>query len=179
MPGYFKTYPAVYATISDYYRGEAQNIVKEAAAKTIEYNALVDKVKNLTNTPENQEVAKQLGAEIEAKDKEIKAKDLLIKGYIERAMDALARAYKVAKDDTPVAKKYKQDLYTDLQELYRQRFDNVAGLDQWVAASTAKPFPDPTSTVQPVSDEPATTTTTVNTTATPAGNGNGTVAKKP
>jgi len=180
MPGYFKGYPPVYVTISDFYRDEALNIVKESSAKTAEYNALVEQVKNLDpKAPGAEEKAKELDAQIKVKDAEIKAKDALIKGYIERAMDALARAHKVAKDGTPAEKQYKEGLYKDLQGLYKQRFDKDAGLPEWVAATTAKPLPDPTSTVQPVAEETTTTTTS----AAPAGNGNGAngtaVAKKP
>jgi hypothetical protein len=161
IPGYFKNYAPVYVTISDYYRGEAANILKEYAALTNEYNALVDQVKKLGNTPEDQEKAKQLDTEIKAKDVQIKAKEALVNGYIERAMDALARAYSVAKDTTPAEKTYKDGLYKDLQEMYNNRFPaKPAGLKDWIAAATAKPLPDPTSTVQPVSDEPVTTTTT-------------------
>lgn len=183
MPGYFKGYPPVYATISDYYRAEAGNIVKEAAAKTTEYNALVDQVKKLDPNAEGAEQkAKDLDAQIKAKDAEIKAKDALIKGYIERAMDALARAHKAAKDTTPAEKEYKNNLYKALQELYKQRFEKEVGLNEWVAATTAKPLPDPNSTVQPVVEE-STTTTTTTTSAAPAGNGSGAngaaVAKKP
>jgi hypothetical protein len=180
-PGYFKTYAPVFVTISDYYRDEAENIGKEIVKITTEYNGLVDSVKKLGNTPEDQEKAKQLDTDIKAKDVQIKAKEALYNGYVERAMDALARAHKVAKDTTPAEKTYKEALYKDLQAMYNRRFPSKpAGLNEWVAATTAKPLPDPTSTVQPVSDEPATTTTTVNTTAAPAGNSNGTtVAKKP
>jgi hypothetical protein len=174
LPGYFKGYAPVYVTISDYYRDEAANIVKESATKTSEYNALVEEVKKLdANAPGAKEKAEQLAVQIEAKDKEIKAKDALIKGYIERAMDALARAHKVAKDGTPAEKQYKEALYKDLQNLYKQRFEKEAGLNEWVAATTAKPFPDPTSTVQPVVEETTTTTTTTSTTGTGAANGTG------
>lgn len=183
MPGYFKSYPPVYVTISDFYRDEALNIVKESSAKTAEYNALVDQVRKLDPNAEGaKEKAEQLAQQIEAKDKEIKAKDALIKGYIERAMDALARAHKVAKETTQAEKDYKANLYKGLQELYKQRFEKEVGLNEWVAATTAKPLPDPTSTVQPVVEE-ATTTTTTTTSAAPAGNGSGAngaaVAKKP
>ena len=95
-------------------------------------------------------------------------------------MDALARAHKVAKDTTPAEKEYKNNLYKGLQDLYKRRFEKEVGLNEWVAATTAKPFPDPTSTVQPVVEEATTTTTT--TSAAPAGNSgaNGAaVAKKP
>lgn len=125
--------------------------------------------------------ATRLDGEIKAKDAQIKAKEALYNGYVERAMDALARAYKAAKDTTPAEKTYKDALYKDLTALYNRRFPTKpTGLNDWVSTATAKPLPDPTSTVEPISDEPATTTTTVNTTAAPTGNGNGTtVAKKP
>jgi hypothetical protein len=180
IPGYFKNYAPVYVTISDYYRDEAEGIGKEIVTLTNEYNGLVDTVKKLGSTPEDQEKAKQLDTDIKAKDAQIKAKEALYNGYVERAMDALARAHKAAKDTTPAEKTYKDALYKDLQAMYNRRFPTKpAGLNEWVTATTAKPLPDPTSTVQPVSDEPA-TTTTVNTTAAPAGNSNGTsVAKKP
>lgn len=180
-PGYFKTYAPVFVTISDYYRDEAENIGKEIVKITTEYNALVDEVKKLPSTPEGGERAKVLDGEIKAKDVTIKAKEALYNGYVERAMDALARGHKAAKDTTPAEKTYKDALYKDLQAMYNRRFPTkAAAFNEWVTATTAKPLPDPTSTVQPVSDEPATTTTTVNTTASPAANGTGTaVAKKP
>ena len=171
MGGYFKTYPPVYATISDYYLAEADNIGKEIVAKTTEYNGLVEKVKSApAGTTEEQ--IKELDAQIKAKDVEIKAKEALYKGYVERAMDALARAHKVAKDTTPAEKEYKANLYKGLQDLYKRRFEKEVGLNEWVAATTAKPFPDPTSTVQPVVEE-STTTTTTSTTGTGAANGTG------
>jgi hypothetical protein len=179
-PGYFKNYAPVYVTISDYYRDEAEKIGLEIVAVTKEYNGLVDQVKKLAPGSDPAE-ATRLDGEIKAKDAQIKTKEALYNGYVERAMDALARAYKAAKDTTPAEKAYKEALYKDLQALYNRRFPTKpAGLNDWVTATTAKPLPDPSSTVQPVSDEPATTTTTVNTTASPAGNVNGTaVAKKP
>jgi hypothetical protein len=179
IPGYFKNYAPVYVTISDYYRDEAENIGKEIVKVTNEYNSLVDQVKKLDST--KVEEAKALDVQIKAKDVEIKAKEALYNGYVERAMDALARGHKAAKDTTPAEKTYKDALYKDLQGMYNRRFPSKpAGLNEWVTAATAKPLPDPSSTVQPISDEPATTTTTVNTTAAPSTNGNGaTVAKKP
>jgi hypothetical protein len=176
MAGYFKTYPPVYVTISDYYLTEADNIGKQIVTLTTEYNALVEKVKQIKpEDPAGPELAKQLDGEIKAKDAEIKAKEALYKGYVERAMDALARAHKVAKDTTPAEKEYKNNLYKGLQDLYKRRFEKEVGLNEWVAASTAKPFPDPTSTVQPVVEETTTTTTTSTTgTGTGVGAANGT-----
>ena len=174
LGGYFKTYPPVFATISDYYLAEADNIGKEIVALTTQYNGMVEQVKQIKPTDADAEQkAKDLDAQIKAKDVEIKAKEALYKGYLERAMDALARAHKVAKETTPAEKDYKANLYKGLQDLYKRRFEKEVGLSEWVAAATAKPLPDPTSAVQPVSDEPATTTTTG--TGTGVGAANGTV----
>lgn len=174
MAGFFKNYAPVYVTISDYYRDEAENIGKEIVTLTNEYNALVDKVKNLPSGEASAEEAKRLDGEIKAKDVQIKAKEALYNGYVERAMDALARAHKVAKDATPAEKTYKDALYKDLQAMYNRRFPSKpAGLNEWVATTTARPLPDPTSAVQPVSDEPATTTTTGTGTGVGAANGTG------
>jgi hypothetical protein len=159
--GFYKNYAPVFATISDYYRDEAENIGKEIVKLTTEYNALVDTVKKLPPGDASAAEATRLDGEIKAKDAQIKAKEALYNGYVERAMDALARAYKAAKDTTEPEKKYKAALYTDLQALYNRRFPNkAAGLNDWVTATTAKPLPDPSSTVEPISDEPVTTTTT-------------------
>lgn len=177
MAGFYKTYAPVYVTISDYYREEAENIGKEIVTLTNEYNAMVDKVKNLPAGADSAAEATRLDGEIKAKDVQIKAKEALYNGYVERAMDALARAHKVAKDTTPAEKTYKDALYKDLQAMYNRRFPSKpAGLNEWVTATTAKPLPDPTSTVQPVTDEPATTTTTGGTSV---GTGAATAKAKP
>ncbi len=173
IPGYFKNYAPVFVTISEYYRDETEGIGKEIVTLTTEYNGMVDQVKKLGNTPEDQEKAKQLDTDIKAKDVQIKAKEALFNGYVERAMDALSRAWKAAKDTTPAEKTYKDALYKDLQGLYKRRYNKDVGLNEWVAATTAKPLPDPSSTVQPVSDEPATTTTTGAGTGVGAGTGTG------
>ena len=174
IPGYFKSYAPVYVTISDYYRDEAENIGKEIVTLTKEYNTLVDTVKKLPAGEASAAEATRLDGEIKAKDAQIKAKEALYNGYVERAMDALARAYKAAKDTTPAEKTYKDALYKDLTALYNRRFPTKpTGLNDWVSAATAKPLPDPSSTVQPISDEPATTTTSTTTTNPSVGMGTG------
>ena len=77
----------------------------------------------------------------------------------------------MAKSDTPANKTYKDALYKTLQETYKRRFDKLDGLDAYVSSAVAKPLPNPTSEVTPVSDpEPAKTTgsTAPATTAPPA-----------
>jgi uncharacterized protein YxeA len=88
------------------------------------------------------------------------AKYALEKGYAERGADAYARAYKIIKDDAKVPKDYKDLVFSRLQQLYKFRNnDKTDGLDTYVASIMSKPFPNPTSAVEPIKDEPATTTT--------------------
>ena len=155
MPGFRKNYSPVYATIGDFYIAEAAPIGAQIAD-------LIAKQKAATTDEEKEKI-----------DVEIKAKVALFNGYTERALDAYGRAWNIAKDTTPEEKKYKEGLLLTVKDLYKRRFDKDAGAEQWVATSIAKPLPDPTSAVQPVSDpEPTTTTTT--TTGVGAANGTGT-----
>lgn len=117
----------------------------------------------------NGEVAKLIAAQKaaptdEAKfqmEPQIKSTIALLNGHAERALDAYSRAYKVAKNDTPANKTYRDELYKNLTVLYKGRFDKVDGLDTYIASLVMKPMPNPTSEVTPVTDpEPATTTTT-------------------
>ena len=96
------------------------------------------------------------------------------RGYADRAIDAYARAYKLAKDDKTTKKEYTDGLYNKLTELYKFRYDNkTEGIDAFVATVQSKPLPDPATPITPVKVDipaPATTPTTGTTTppATPA-----------
>jgi hypothetical protein len=70
----------------------------------------------------------------------------LERGYMERIVDAYARASKLAR--TPATK----DAWLKLaQNFYKFRFnDDMSNFDKWVSESTAKPFTDPTTPVTPV-----------------------------
>ena len=78
-------------------------------------------------------------------------------------MDSYARAHKAygAKTDN-YSKTRKDEVYKELQALYKRRFDKDAGLDTYMATTVAKPLPNPTTEVTPVveSDAPAATSTT-------------------
>lgn len=157
-PGFRKDFNGVYATIAGYYTSERTPIAaeiktlldKQAAATTDEDKAMIEE--------------------------EIKPKVALFNGYTERIIDALGRAHKLTTGTDQASKDYKAKLYQEMLAQYELRFEKKDGLDSWVTASTAKPLPDPTAPVQPVSDEkPAATTTTGGGTATPAA----AVAKKP
>lgn len=141
--GRYKEDPRIYGTIGDYYV-EQGSPIGEDIAKKIAARGKDDPAEVLAQ-----------------KEAEIKTQIALFNGYTERALDAYSRAHKAAKSDTPAAKAYKDNLYKIMQGLYKRRFDKDAGLDAYVASTLAKPFPNPTSEVTPVSDpEPATTTTT-------------------
>lgn len=85
----------------------------------------------------------------------------LQKGYADRAVDAYARAYKVASND-PANKTYKDSLLNRVKELYAIRFNkDMTGFDAYMASVMNKPLVDPTTAVVPVVEAaPATTGTT-------------------
>ena len=130
-----KTDPFVYQTIGAWYLDEAIRLDAERVAKT--------KAANNTDTPET---IAQLG---------------VVKGYVNRSIDAYARAYKLASAPGGDAKR-KQALYDKLKELYAFRYDGkTEGIDAFVATVMNNPMPDPMTEVTPVVEAaPATTTTT-------------------
>ena len=96
----------------------------------------------------------------------------LEKGYAERGADAYARTYKIIKDDAKVPKDYKDLVFSRLQQLYKFRNDDKAdGLDTYVASIMSKPFPNPTSAVEPIKEEVPTATTTPTTPSNSTTNG--------
>jgi hypothetical protein len=86
----------------------------------------------------------------------------------DRAIDAFARAYKIAKDSPKLPQSVKDARRKDLEEVYKARNKNqTTGLDALVASVMTKPLPDPTSPVTPVIEDTTTTTGATGTT-TPA-----------
>jgi hypothetical protein len=85
------------------------------------------------------------------------------KGYVDRAIDGYARAYKLAAND----QKRKDALYGKLKELFAFRYDGVTtGIDPFVATVMNNPLPDPMSEPTPVKEAiPATTSGTSGATA--------------
>jgi len=140
MPGLHKDDPYAYATIAGYYADEAGRLGKEYAEK-VKTDAPLP-----TDTPE-------VAAE---KDKKLKEAEGMLKGYLDRAIDAYGRAWKA----TPATDKNKDALYKTVQDLYKLRFQKSDGIDAFIASTTAKPMPDPTSTVTPVLEAEPTNTTT-------------------
>lgn len=131
-----KNDPVVYQAIGAWYLDEALRIDKERAA--------IVKAAGDKDTPES---LAMIG---------------LQKGYADRAIDAYARTYKIAKADKTQKIEYTNGLYTKLKDLYAFRYDNkTTGIDEFVASVQSKPLPDPTTPITPVKEEaPATTTPT-------------------
>ncbi|NOT49195.1 MAG: hypothetical protein HOP17_15810 [Acidobacteria bacterium] len=168
----YKDEPRVYATIGDYYVTEKNKIGAEI-------QALIEKQKAAPTDEEKEKF-----------EAEIKGKVGLFNGYLERALDSFGRAHKVASTTSPADKTYKDALLKTVQDLYKQRFEKETGMTEFIAATIAKPFPNPTSEVTPVIDpEPVTTTSTTGTSPAaasgtaaatkPAANGKTATATKP
>jgi hypothetical protein len=133
-----KSDPSVYQTIGAWYLDEA---IKMDTARRAKITAAGDK--------DTDETLEMLANQ---------------KGYADRAIDAYARAYKLAKDNN-AKKDYTDNLYARLTELYKFRYDgNIAGIDAFVATVQSKPMPDPSTAVTPVKEEVAPTTTSTTTT---------------
>ena len=141
-----KTNPLVYGAIGDYYFAEVQKLAEEVKAMIVARNAL---------TTDEEKVAK---------DAEIAAKEGLLKAYAERGVDAYARAYKNTKADA-ASKAYRDGLYNNVKTLYNVRFEKETGVDEFIASTTQKPMPNPTSEVTPVVVEPPTASETSTDTA--------------
>ncbi len=155
--GRYKEDPRIFGTIGDYY---------------VEQGGPIGEKIRIEIEGRKQEDTAEVLAQKEAS---IKALIALFNGYTERALDAYSRAHKVAKSDTPAAKAYKDNLYKIMQGLYKRRFEKETGLDAYVATTLAKPFPNPTSEVQPISDpDPVVTTTSTTGPGTGVGAANGT-----
>jgi hypothetical protein len=133
-PGRNQAEPRVYTSIGTYYLEHVDSLGKEIAQMIAERSA---------DDPDD------VRTEKEAK---IDAKIALQKGYQERALDALGRGHKLAKEDTAANKQLKAQIYNALQGLYESRFEKKDGLDRWLATALAKPMPNPTSEVAPVED---------------------------
>jgi len=85
---------------------------------------------------------------------ETKADEALLNGYLDRGIDAYARAYSSANSTNSQA--YKDALHKRLEGLFDSRHDgNHDGIDKFVAGVMNNPFPDPTTPVKPVVEPPA------------------------
>jgi hypothetical protein len=139
--------PSPYALIANYYIDQLNTVVEE-----------IDALKKQQDKPGITE------DEIKALVEQIKAKVAMSNGITERIADAYARAYKVSTDAA-----YKAKMKTNLDQAYFRRFGKNEGVDAWMSSATARPFVDPTTPIQPISDpEPAKTSTSGETATTSA-----------
>ncbi len=121
----------IYNIIALWYRGKAIQIGKERLALDFDVE-------------ENVAIGKQ--------------KLAMEKGYADRAIDAFARAYKLASADKDVTAERKQSIYKDLKELVGFRYDQPADVERktdksindYVAAVTKNPLPNPAAEVAPI-----------------------------
>lgn len=138
-PGAFRNEPRLYATMGQYYIDEAGPI-GTAIAELIRA----------------QEEAKT-EAEKEKLDAEIRPKIALYKGYLERSLDALSRAYRVVDDKIASEKTLKGQVYKALQFAYSRR-EPAIPLDKWIADAGTRALANPATDVTPVYDpEPSPT----------------------
>ena len=72
-------------------------------------------------------------------------------GYADRAIDAYARAYKLAVANQKASQPYKEGILKKLQELVDFRFDGKRdGIEAFINDVETHPFPDPSIAVNPV-----------------------------
>jgi len=152
----------IYRTIGNYYIDEFKRLETE---KNAAYDVL-------TKLPSTTDPA--------FPDAEKKYKDLvaLQKGYMERVMDAVARAYKVAVNAKEPAA-YQNAQLTLAKQFYGFRNGETPKVpfESWLS-SLPTSFPDPTSAVAPIVEaEPTTAPTAMTTTETPASTGTDTRAR--
>lgn len=148
MPSFYKAtqvksatqnFPIIYELIGSQYYDQVAKLDQERV-----------KIQEANNKQDNEESLKIFALE---------------KGYAERGADAYARAYKLVKDDAKQPKAYKDLIFNRLQQLYKFRHDDKTdGLDAYVASISSKPFPNPTTPVEPIKEEPTATNSNNSTT---------------
>jgi hypothetical protein len=143
--GETKSRPDAFEPVGAYYFEDVKKLADEV-------QKMIKEQTDMPATATDEERAK--------KDAEIKAKIAILNGTTERAMDAYSRAYTLAKAN-PKTKPYADGLYKQLQALYNVRFQKTDGLDTYISSTVAKPMPDPTSAITPVSDPEPTATAPV------------------
>ena len=112
------------------------------------YQKLVDKVKT----------REALDKTDETNIPEIKKSLAFEKGYAERAMDAYARAYKLAQTDSKVNAKTKANLFADLKKLFAFRYNDPKdaslksdiNIKSYVAVIDKRTMPNPETEVKPI-----------------------------
>lgn len=117
-----------------------------------ELNKLVEQIQNKAKDQKDTdppEVAQQ-------KVDEIKKLVAMSNGTAERAMDAFSRAFTLGKNAA-----YKAKMKKNVQDAYKLRFAKEDGVEAWITSAVTKPFPNPATPIQPITDpEPVKTDAT-------------------
>jgi len=132
-----KSHYPLYATIGGWYRSHMADIGKKRAELVIDETAGENQKANID------QALKYLSME---------------KGYANRAMDAYARAYNIAKATKGVPESAKSSLYDSLKQLWDFRYSseqdadkrNDESINSFIASVNSNSLPNPASEVQPV-----------------------------
>ncbi|REJ79209.1 MAG: hypothetical protein DWQ47_00240 [Acidobacteria bacterium] len=164
-------YPMIYIAIGDWYKGKAAELGDIRGGIDISSDA-----------GEMQQANIDKALEILSREK----------GYVERAMDAYARAYSLAKAQPNASADFKNNLFNQLKSLFAFRYNGEDDgnkrsdpyINSYVASVSNSSFPNPANPPQPVveakpADEgDATTDSSTEGSATGAAGRNRTVSKK-
>ncbi|MBX3281937.1 MAG: hypothetical protein KF756_05610 [Acidobacteria bacterium] len=128
------------ATIPDVYRSIGSYYIDEMNKRIEELQALV-KAQD-PNAPDDVKAAKVA---------EIKAKQGMVNGTAERALNAFARAIDLANKDTKNAA-YAKAITETAKQIYGIRFGKPDGFDAYIATANTAALADPSTAIQPVID---------------------------
>ncbi len=128
------------ATIPDVYRSIGSYYIDEMNKRIEELQALV-KAQNPAD-PDDVKATKVA---------EIKAKQGMVNGTAERALNAFAHAVALAKTDTKNAA-YTKAITETAKQIYGIRFGKPDGFDAYLATANAAALPNPSTAIEPVND---------------------------
>ncbi len=143
--------PRIYGSIADWYWGEVTDSVAKSDALIKEQNSLNDKW-NAADKPGREVIDRELEV-VKAKYERSLGFE---RAYTERALDAYARAYQIAKSNPKITQKYKDVVLGRINDLYKFRYQNNpelrtdSAINTYIAGVMAKPMPDPSSNVEPI-----------------------------
>lgn len=157
------TFPVAFELVGNYYFDELNKLVEEIQKLDAAGKRLIDEGSKLEAerrapglTPEQiAEKTKLIDEKVKALEENqtaIKGKVAMSNGTAERAMDAFSRAYTLGKDAA-----YKARMKKNVEDAYNVRFGKKEPVDSWIATAVKKPFPNPTTPITPISDEPTKT----------------------
>lgn len=123
--------PQVYRYIGSWYRSKAAKLGKEREGLDLKVEENIEKAKKLL---------------------------AMEKAYVERAIDAYARAYKLSSMDPKISAEKKKELYNNLKALFAFRYTDKedelkktdANINSYVSSISSKAMPSPATEVTPV-----------------------------